>query len=170
MKRVLIAAVALFILCVAGQAMALSQDEAQSIVAATGCTATVEAIEVPREGFNAFYSPMEHHIVTFNFSQLPETWQRFILYHETGHCLQWQRGESYKLRERGIHENEWDADAFAIQTLNAQGYDGEAINEELLSYVYRTWDAKGEDDDSHGTIVDRIIRGRLSRMGISPGA
>ncbi len=159
MKRVLIAAAALLILGLVGPASALTVDEAQQIVKATGCTATVytyDSIEI-----NAFYDPMGHNIILMNgLQQLPEQWQKFILLHETGHCLQGQAGRFEALRGRGIHELEWDADAYAISAME----DGAEINEQLLSWLYRTYNVEGHDGGPHGTIVDRITRGRLNRV------
>ncbi len=151
MKRGLMVAAALLILALASPALALTQDEAQQLVAATGCTAPVTFIESPMyDGFNAYYSPMMNRIVGINFSQLPDPWQRLIMLHEAGHCM-------------GIRD-EWDADKFAIHELAKYGLDGTEISDALWSYMYRVYGAVGDKDEEHGLVVERAVRGRLNRV------
>lgn len=163
MKCLLIAAVALLILASVSPALALTQDEAQALVTATGCHADVKFINEPRmPGFNAFYS-WSGHILLINLDNAPDSWQRFILYHETGHCLQVESRDVYRIANRGVSELEWDADAYAIRMMERAGYDAQAIQEDVWAWVYRNWGAEGSRDSAHGKLVDRITRGRLNR-------
>lgn len=135
----------------------------QELVTSLGCAATVTSID--SSGFNAYYSPMSDEIVLIGFNNIPESWQRLILLHETGHCIQWQNGEMPRLLARGPYEIEWDADAYAIRQLDAvYGIDGAALNAEIWGQLYRQFGYKGDIDDSHGTSVGRITRGNLNRV------
>lgn len=151
MKRGLMVAAALLILALASPALALTQDEAQQLVSATGCTAPVTYVESPyNDGFNAFYSPMYNRIVGINFSRLPDSWQRMIMLHEAGHCL-------------GI-DNEWDADKFAIRQLAEYGIDGSEVSQEIWASLYRQYEIVGDANEEHGLVVERSVRSRLNRV------
>lgn len=143
---------------VASPAMALTQDEAQSMVASSGCTAPVRMVEYPFTGLNAYYNMRDHEVVLINFDSAPELWQRLIVYHETWHCRQVTK---YGLP--GGHNTEWDADAYAIKRLGEEGIDGAELNAVVWSTIYRRSGREGDDDDSHGLFVERIIRGLLNR-------
>lgn len=159
-KWVILAAVLLMLL-VASPAMALTQDEAQQMVKSVGCTADV--FERYALSFNAYYDSSEHVIVLMGLQHLPESWQRFILWHETGHCLQMQSGRLSSLRYKGRYEVEWDADAFAIRQLAEEGVDGADLNHDIWGQLYRQYKYEGHEYDSHGTSVARITRGHLNR-------
>lgn len=134
----------------------------QELVSSLGCTATVTSID--SSSFNAYYNPMDHGITLIGFDNLPLSWQRLILIHETGHCLQAQAGSFESLRARGPYEIEWDADAFAIRKLGEiYGLDGAALNAEVWATLYQQYGYEGDQYDVHGTSVDRITRGNLNR-------
>ena len=156
----LIAAAAL--LAFVSPAWALTQDEAQQRASSVGCTATVVTVE--STGFNAYYNQYNHEVILVGFDTLPETWQKLILWHEIGHCLQSQAGEFGSLRAKGPYELEWDADRFAIRQLAEEGIDGADLNATIWATVYQQYDYKGDEYDSHGTTVDRITRGNLNRV------
>ena len=156
----LIAAAAL--LAFVSPAWALTQDEAQQMAKLVGCTATVESR--PSTEVNAYYNSDSHEVVMIGFSNLPESWQRIILWHEVGHCLQWQDDRYGALRAKGPYELEWDADRFAIRQLAAEGIDGAELNSTIWADIYRQSKYEGDPDDTHGTLVGRITRGNLNRV------
>jgi hypothetical protein len=118
--------------------------------------------------FNAFYDPGGYsgneRIVLINFDSIPESWQRFIVWHELGHCMQFHEGRYATLQAAGVSEVEWDADRFAINQLASEGVDGAAISQEMLEYIWRTYGVDGDKDEPHGLIVERIVRGNLNRV------
>lgn len=152
---------ALLALLVASPVQALTQDEAQQMVDSVGCKATVSMY--PDESFNAYYSPYGF-IHLYGFDKLPETWQRYVLWHEVGHCIQMREDAWRKLASRGPHEIEWDADAYAIRKMAEEGIDGAEVNEAIWAWVYQQYGWEGYDRGAHGTSVDRITRGRLNRV------
>lgn len=144
-------------------ASAMDLQEMKDTVRSLGCTAAVSSI--PSYGFNAYYNPRDHSITMIGADKLPENWQRLILLHETGHCLQFQNNEWQALRAAGPYELEWDADAFAIRQLDAlYGIDGAELNAEIWSQLYRQYGFEGDLEDSHGLSVERITRGNLNRV------
>lgn len=136
---------------------------AQPLVTSLGCTATVTSID--SSSFNAYYSPSNNEIVLIGFNNIPDSWQRLILLHETGHCIQYQTGEYPVLRGRGPYEVEWDADAYAIRQLyELYGVDGAELNHEIWAHLYRQFGYEGDVYDSHGLSTSRITRGHLNKV------
>lgn len=163
MKYGLLAVVAAILIMFSSPVWALTQGEAQAIVDSTGCKAQVQMYQYPEEGFNAYYSSVGQ-IVTQGFEKLPESWQRHILYHEIGHCLQHKSGRMQGLRSRGPHELEWDADAYAIEKMAEEGVDGAELNAQIWAVLYQQTGSRGDDESPHGLFVERIIRGLLNRV------
>lgn len=160
MKYGLMVVAALLALLVASPVAALTQDEAQQMVNSVGCVAEVSV--VAREDFNAYYG--YGRIFLYGFENLPEVWQRYVLWHEIGHCIQAREGVWNKLQAKGPYEIEWDADAYAIRKMAEEGIDGAEVNEAIWAWVAQTYDWKGTKNGAHGTSVDRITRGRLNRV------
>jgi hypothetical protein len=124
--------------------------------------------EVTSNDFNAYYDLSSHTIVTVGFENLPLNWQRQILAHEVGHCLQNQESRFGELYARGPYEVEWDADAFAIKAVaDRWGLDGAAINDEMWATLYQQFDWEGRESGPHGLSTGRQTRGELNRW-ISP--
>lgn len=134
----------------------------QAEVAAWGCTATVFVI--PYAKLNGFYDSGQHRIFLIGFENLPLNWQRLILAHETGHCLQAQNNEFEALYARGPYEREWDADAFAIRAVAERwGLDGAALNQEVWGTLYGQYGFEGFENSPHGLSTHRQTRGLLNR-------
>ena len=143
-------------------AATITTSEAQETVASLGCSATVRSITSSE--FNGYYRPDNHSITLIGLENLPLSWQRFVLLHETGHCLQFQDDSWQTIRARGPHELEWDADAYAIKKYGElYGGDGAEVMHEIWAWVHQEYGAKGNDSGPHGTYVDRITRGNLNR-------
>lgn len=131
----------------------------QELVTSLGCTATVHSIDSSK--FNAYYDQINHQIITIGFNNLPLSWQRLILLHETGHCLQFQGSWP---PAAGKYEMEWDADAYAIRKMGElYGVDGADLNAEIWATIYQQYGYEGDPDDSHGLSTERITRGNLNR-------
>jgi len=156
MKCALIAAAALLILLVAGPALALTQDEAQHVVNASGCPAEAHVLTWAwTDDWNAFYAYNMFDgggtIGLINFHLVPdERWKRFVLHHEIGHCLQ-GRGE-------------WEADAYAIRQMAKEGLDGSDIQAQIWAWDYGRNGYLGDADSPHGLLTHRIVRGWLNRV------
>lgn len=160
MKRGLMTAVMLLILLVSVPAMALTVDEAQNMATKVGCPARVEFTTDPNTPFNGYFGRSYDGlvIVMVNPETLPDSWAKLIFWHEVGHCKQYM--------EWGFpdgHEREWDPDAFAIKMLAEEGLDGADLNAEVWAYVNRRYGYTGSDENVHGLVVHRIVRGWLNR-------
>lgn len=159
MKRVFagVAAVAVAAMVSLGAFAAIQPwqyDPAQypRVVSWAGCTARVVTDEnaSPAE---SFYVPMAHVIVvgTHEDANLPYYAGLFILFHETGHCLQAQDGTLERVGTGP--EVELDADRRASDLACGLGLDGRRIAADTWDWAHDELGYNG--DPGHGTLADR---------------
>lgn len=157
---------ALLALAFFSQAEALSADEGQRMARSVGCDAKVYSLPSSQQ-FNGFYAEDMYEgpvIVFVGFENLSEPWQRFIAWHEIGHCVQRKYENWSALVASGPQEVEWGADAFAIKMLANEGIDGALLNEEMWTTLYNQYAFEGYRDGPHGLSTWRITRGNLNRI------
>lgn len=121
------------------------------VVAWAGCTARVVADDAASPA-ESFYVPGAHVIVvgTHEDRDLPYYAGLFILFHETGHCLQAQDGTMDRLWGAPL---ELDADRRASDLACGLGLDGRQIAQDTWDWAQRELGYNG--DHGHGTLAER---------------
>jgi len=86
---------------------------------------------------------------------VPEAYQRAMLYHELGHVAQWYNGDRQNIPRWNL---EWDADEFAVRTAMDRGERPYLVADELL-YLYQG-DKGYTGDSNHGDLRARSEHAR----------
>ena len=121
-----------------------------------GCSATL-VTSSEHSPYESFYDPSQHRIY---FGTKPEPGMREalaeqILLHETGHCLQWQKGVNPADYDWDHSKLELEADYIGVGlACSVLHRDGAQLNHDLLLDAHQRFDYNG--DPNHGTLEQRI--------------
>jgi hypothetical protein len=147
-----------------GTADALTPAKAEQLVRWTGCKSDVE-FDPTAPVLNSFFT---HHHLDYDvndkgllylgiqpYEGLTEEMEIAVLFHEAGHCLQYQND---KLRDLGRAFDtvpaELDADRQSTDLMCAYKMDGRQILHDLFVWARETFGYIG--DPGHGTLWERI--------------
>jgi hypothetical protein len=136
----------------------------EKVIKWAGCQAQLVTSDViPIAG--SAYAPYAHtlYIGTLEAMDTPEFVHQIILFHEIGHCLQFQDGVLY---EMGTPDRELDADRWAADLACAIGLDGRQMLHDVMVWAKKTFDYDG--DYAHGTLQQRIEAGNMARWCEKP--
>jgi hypothetical protein len=122
------------------------------VVSWAGCHATV-AVEPDQSPAHSYYIPQLHTLVvgTHEDSDIPYYAGLFILFHETGHCLQHESG--WLEKQTDIVTVELDADRRAADLACGMGLDGRQMLVDTFEWAKRVLGYNGDPD--HGTLEMR---------------
>ena len=123
------------------------------LVAWTGCKARV-VVSADHHAVESFYSPRSHALY-IGIKSTPYPYLLMIVLHETGHCLQMQKGYLIPLYNAGgTRAVELDADRIATDLACGLNMDGPRLLRDLFDWALETYGYDG--DPGHGTLADRI--------------
>ena len=140
----------------------------QDLVRWAGCTATV--IEWPQFGPEGSYYLVGSHTIVFGTKPtMSKDAALMILFHETGHCLQFQNRDRQEVAELFDYSQvnlELDADRWAAQLACARHLDGRTLLHDVFVEAYEKFDYEG--DSNHGTLAQRISQGNRAEACRAP--
>lgn len=131
------------------------QTPVERLIAWTGCTASVVTSD-EHQPIESHYRIDQHAVyIGTAVHNTPLTHLVMIVLHESGHCLQMQRGYMFPLYQVGGQVAvELDADRLATDLACGLGLDGPTMLRELFAWALETYEYDG--DDNHGTLEQRI--------------
>ncbi len=153
-----------------GTADALTPAKAEQLVRWTGCKAdlTLDKTEPVMGSYFRHYSldydkdapKSELYLGIKPYEGLTEEMEIAVLFHESGHCLQYQNSQMSILRQNGTRTMELDADRYSADLMCSYHMDGRQILHDLFVWALKTFDYNG--DWGHGTLWERISQGNLA--------
>jgi hypothetical protein len=166
-KWIAIAALGIFLGLGNGTADALTPAKAEQLVRWTGCKAELE-VDVNEPIMGSFfmhdhldYDPSDKgklYLGLQPYEGLTEDMEIAVLFHEAGHCLQYQGNRMRELgRQFDTQPTELDADRRSADLMCAYHIDGRQILHDLFVWALNTFGYAG--DRGHGTIWERISQG-----------
>ena len=125
----------------------------------TGCKARV-VTSYDHHGVESFYSPNSHTLY-IGLARTPERHLLMIVLHESGHCLQMQKGYLVPLYNAGGNRAiELDADRIATDLACGLNLDGPQLLRDLFEWALATYGYEGDAD--HGTLDERVAQAKNS--------
>ena len=130
--------------------------DVRGIVGHAGCRAAVVTSD-QHEIWESFYDYDANQLYIGTAPGVPDAAMLTVLYHEIGHCLQFQDG---LFDGRPAILLELDADRRAADMACRAGMDGRGMLRATLKLAQEVFDYNG--DFNHGTLDQRISMGRLA--------
>ena len=160
MKRLLAALVFVTVLFAGVASAGHKQEEYWRYARWAGCTAALITSD-ERSILESFYRPYTHAL----YIGTQDTSQHFmliVLFHEIGHCLQFQRYTLPEIQE--IYQTrvalELDADRLAADLACSMGMEGKRMLRDIFEWAHEEFGYDG--DPEHGSLAERIGQGELA--------
>ena len=170
MKKLLAGLLVALSLSLPAPAHAMTRADVESLARWAGCRA--EVVVMPDESifgssFRGSYAGPDQYPGELWIGLAPEEgmtneMMTAVIFHEIGHCLQYQNGwllgdEVYGTRANSHVDVELDADRYAAELMCSYHLNGLSILHDLFAYAYSHLGYEG--DRNHGSIWERILQG-----------